>query len=41
VHWSIANDPRIGREQLLVEVDDLTEMWRAGFFFAFKEKFDV
>ena len=41
MHWSIADDPGIGFEQLLVALDDLAEMWRARLFFSFKEELDV
>src|SRR5215212_9063128 len=41
VHWTVADDPRIGSEQFLVAVNDLAEMRRACFLFTFKEKLDV
>src|SRR5947207_1346399 len=41
MHRAIANNPRIRCQQVFVETDDLAEMWRAGFLFAFKNKFDI
>src|ERR1051326_7697467 len=38
MHWSIADDPRVRLQQVLMQIDDLAEMRRAGFLFAFEQK---
>ena len=41
VHRAVADDPRISGEQIFVEVDDLAEVRRAGFFLTFENELDV
>ena len=41
MHWAITNDPGIAFQELLVQIDDLAEVRRTGFFFAFKNKLEV
>jgi len=41
MHRTVADDPRVGREQVFVSIDYLSEMRRTGLFFTFENKFDV
>src|ERR1043165_9725462 len=41
VYWTIADDPRVCGEQFAIRLDDLAEMGRTGFLFAFEKELDV
>ena len=41
MHRAVTNDPGIRSQDVFVERDNFSQMWRAGFLLAFEEELDI
>ena len=41
MHRPVTNDPGLGLQEVLIQIDYLSEMNRAGLFFTFEKKLEI